>query len=71
MLVKEKRFPASGSTFIQIQVNGFKRTLDYLKYLEDIASVHDCVLVVSVEWGSLKDTEKAILEKKFDHILPS
>lgn len=51
-----------------IQVNGFKRTLDYIKNVEDRISAKKGVLFVSVEWESLKDNEKAILEKKFDYI---
>jgi archaellum biogenesis ATPase FlaH len=52
-----------------IQVNGFKKALDYIKYVEDLISMTKGTLLVSVEWQTLEDNEKSILEKRFDHMI--
>jgi archaellum biogenesis ATPase FlaH len=52
-----------------IQANGFKRTLDYIKYSEDVISSKNGVFLVSVEEGSLKPEQMAMLEKRFDHVI--
>lgn len=69
MLSAEKRTMVLDGLEQLIHVNGFKRTLDYLKNVEDRVSMNRGVLFVTVEWKSLKDNEIAILEKKFDYVI--
>jgi archaellum biogenesis ATPase FlaH len=49
--------------------NGFNRTLDYIKNVEDMISSTKGVFYATIEWDSLEDNEKATLEKKFDFIV--
>ncbi len=52
-----------------IQVNGFRKALDYIKYVEDVMSMNIGTLLVSVEWDTLEDNQKSILEKRFDYLI--
>ena len=52
-----------------IRTNGFKRTLDYIKYAEDVISSNKGVFLVSVAEGALKEKELAMLEKRFDFVI--
>lgn len=52
-----------------IQANGYKRVLDYIKYLEDKLSSCAGTLFVTVNSGTLKENEMATLEKRFDRVI--